>query len=141
MPGLTIGKVAAQAGVHVETVRYYERVGLLPPPPRTDSGYRLYQPESVVRLRFIKEAQGLGFTLDEIRELLALRVDAQTSCQEVRRRAERKVAEMEEKIRSLQKMRDALARLIAACEQGGPDGECPILEALESQAWTGVKQP
>ncbi len=132
-PGLTIGKVARQAGVNVETIRYYERRGLLPKPPRTPSGYRLYPPESVARLRFIKGAQALGFSLGEIQELLALRVDSETTCAEVRKRGEAKLAQIQEKIQALQRIQEALGRLVNACEQGGPTGECPIIEALEHQ--------
>jgi len=131
---LTIGKVAKRTGVPIETIRYYERRGLLPEPPRTDAGYRLYDGESVTRLRFIKEAQALGFTLEEIDELLALRVDAQTTCDDVRRRAARKRAEIEEKIRALQAMGAALEEMIASCERGGSEGDCPFLEILEQQA-------
>lgn len=130
---LTIGRIAKLAEVNIETVRYYERRGLLPSPPRTESGYRVYDEQSVARLRFIKQAQALGFTLEEIGELLALRVDAETSCDEVRRRAERKTVAVAEKIRSLQAIQSALAELIAACAQGGPEGECPFLASLEQQ--------
>lgn len=128
---LTIGRIAKQADVHIETIRYYERRGLLPEPPRTEAGYRLYGAESAARLRFIKQAQALGFTLEEIAELLALRVDAETSCDEVRHRAERKVAVVAEKIRSLQTIQGALEELIGACTRGGPEGECPFLTSLE----------
>ena len=128
---LTIGRLAKLAGVPIETIRYYERRGLLPEPPRTESGYRLYGAESVARLRFIKQAQALGFTLEEIGEMLALRVDAETSCDQVRHRAERKVADVAEKIRSLQTIQGALMELIAACAQGGPEGGCPFLASLE----------
>ncbi|MFZ1756245.1 MAG: MerR family DNA-binding protein [Caldilineaceae bacterium] len=131
---LTIGRIARQADVHIETIRYYERRGLLPEPPRTQAGYRQYDAESVTRLRFIKEAQALGFTLEEIQGLLALRVDKETSCEDVRRRAEHKVADIEAKISALQEMRNALQEMIAACAQGGPSGECPLLETLERYA-------
>lgn len=135
---LTIGKVARQAGVNVETVRYYERRGLLPEPPRTPSGYRQYDEESVRRVRFIKEAQALGFTLDEIGELLALRVDADTTCQQVRRRAEAKVSQIQAKIAALRQMQAVLEEMIEACAQGGPTGECPILETLARRATEGI---
>ena len=131
---LTIGRIAQQADVHIETIRYYERRGLLPDPPRTESGYRLYDAESVTRLRFIKEAQALGFSLEEIQGLLVLRVDRENSCADVRGRAERKAADIEAKIHSLQQMRDTLQEMIAACERGGPTGECPLLETLERNA-------
>lgn len=131
---LTIGRLSQQADVQIETIRYYERRGLLPDPPRTESGYRQYDVESVTRLRFIKEAQTLGFTLEEIQGLLALRVDKETSCADVRRRAERKAADIEAKIAALQAMHAALQEMIAACAQGGPSGECPFLETLERLA-------
>lgn len=131
---LTIGRIAAQADVHIETIRYYERRGLLPDPPRTEAGYRQYDAESVTRLRFIKEAQALGFTLEEIQGLLALRVDKETSCEDVRRRAEHKMADIEAKINALQQMHSALQEMITACAQGGPSGECPLLETLERNA-------
>lgn len=131
---LTIGRVAKQADIHIETIRYYERRGLLPDPPRTEAGYRQYDAESITRLRFIKEAQALGFTLEEIQGLLALRVDKETSCEDVRRQAEHKVADIEAKINTLQAMHDALQEMITACAQGGPSGECPLLETLERHA-------
>lgn len=137
---LTIGQIARQSRVPIETIRYYERRGLLPDPPRTESGYRLYGAESASRLRFIKQAKALGFTLAETRELLALRVDAKTSCDEVRHRAEGKAADVAEKIRSLQAIQGALKELITACAQGGPKGECPFLASLE-QHLPGIALP
>lgn len=131
---LTIGRIAKQAEIHIETIRYYERRGLMPSPPRAESGYRLYDEQSVSRLRFIKRAQALGFTLEEIGDLLALCVDAENSCDEVRQRAERKTVDVAEKIRSLQAIQGALAEMIAACEMGGPEGECPFLASLEQQS-------
>lgn len=131
---LTIGRIAKQADVHIETIRYYERRGLLPDPLRTEAGYRQYDAERVTRLRFIKETQKLGFSLGEIQGLLALRVDKETSCADVRGRAERKAADIEAKISALQAMHDALQEMIAACAQGGPSGECPLLETLERNA-------
>jgi len=119
--------------VHVETVRYYERRGLLPEPTRRPSGYRAYATATVARLRFIKNAQELGFSLAEIDKLLALRVDADTSCADVRRQAEAKLTEVEQKLQSLQQIQAALTQLVAACAHGGPHGECPILEALNEQ--------
>ena|SRR5437867_2083381 len=134
MSGLTTGEVAKQNGVNLQTIRYYEQRGLLPKPPRTQSGYRTFPSDAVRRIRFIKRAQELGFQLDEIRELLSLRVDPRTSCSEVRRRAEAKIADTEAKIRHLYAMKRALARLAAACSGRGPVGECPILEALDKEA-------
>lgn len=134
MTPMTISELAQAAGVHIETVRYYERRGLLPEPPRQSPGYRAYPATMITRLRFIKNAQELGFSLAEIAKLLALRVDAATSCAEVRRRTEVKLAEVEQKLQALQQIQAALTDLVAACEQGGPQGECPILEVLEERA-------
>ncbi len=131
---LTVGQLARAAGVNPQTVRYYERRGLLPDPPRTSAGYRLYPPEAVIRLRFIKQAQELGFSLEEIRDLLALRVDATTSCAEVQRRTQAKIQQLDARIRRLQAMRAALADLALACDQEALQGECPFLEALERRA-------
>jgi MerR family copper efflux transcriptional regulator len=99
---LTIGKLARAAGINLETVRYYERRGLLPKPPRTASGYRLFPAEAAVRLRFIRRAQELGFSLKEIRELLALRVSPRTSRADIRTRAQAKIVDIEDKIKGLQ---------------------------------------
>lgn len=133
MGGLRIGQVAHAAGVNIETIRYYERCGLLADPGRRESGYRAYPPDTVARVQFIKRAQQLGFTLREIAGLLALRVDAETTCDQVREQAEAKLVEIDAKIADLQQIRGALARLAAACAQGGPAGECPLLDALEHE--------
>ena len=132
MEGLTIGQLARQAGVNLETVRYYERRGLLPEPPRRESGYRVYGKEALSRLAFIRNAKELGFSLEEILELLSLRVNRQTSCGKVKRRAEAKMIAVEEKIQALQKIRRALIRLVATCRGRGPTSACPILEKLDS---------
>jgi MerR family mercuric resistance operon transcriptional regulator len=132
MKPLTIGQVAQRAGVGIETVRFYEREGLLHRPARSpSSGYRLYEEEIIARLRFILRAKELGFTLNEIKELLSLRVDAGTSCAEAKARAEVKIADIEEKIRTLQRMRTALVRLTRACAGMGGGAECPVLDALD----------
>ncbi len=132
---LTIGQLAKEADVHVETVRYYERRGLIPEPPRTPSGYRSYPAESVTRIRFIKSAQALGFSLAEIEQLLALRVDATNSCAAVQRRGRAKLASIDEKIATLQRMRAAVVDLLSRCDrEGALGGECPFLEALEGVA-------
>lgn len=140
MAGLSTGKLAKAANVNVETLRYYENRGLLPEPPRRDSGYRVYPPESLARLHFIKSAQELGFSLEEIKELLALRVDENASSGDVRRQAQDKVAQIDEKIRKLQQMRNALAHLIDLCDGQGPASDCPILEAMDlhtfNQEWS-----
>ncbi len=128
---LSIGQVAKRAGVGVETVRFYEREGLLEEPPRRVSGYRQYSEQVVTRLHFIKSAQQLGFTLKEISELLQLRVDAQTSCEEVKGRTEVKLAEVERKMVELQRMRQALLQVASLCTGEGPASACPMLEALD----------
>ncbi len=130
---LTIGEVARRGGVGIETVRYYEREGLLAKPLRTASGYRQFDDDAIARLQFIRRAKELGFTLNEIKDLLSLRVDAQTSCKDVRTRAKAKIADIEDKIKSLRRMKNALARLMQECSQRGSDSECPILDALEGR--------
>ncbi len=133
MEMLSIGQVARRAGVGVETVRFYERAGLLEEPPRRASGYRQYSEQEVRRLHFIKRAQKLGFSLKEITELLRLRVDGQTSCEEVKLRTEAKIAEVERKVIELQRMRQALLQVAALCTGQGPASACPMLDALEQQ--------
>ena len=130
---LTIGEIAKRAGIGLETVRFYERKGLIEEPPRTDSGYRQYPEDVVARLRFISRAKDLGFSLKEIAELFSLRVDPDTTCADIKRRAEAKITTMEEKIRSMQGIQRALTKLAASCSGTGPAGDCPILETLESQ--------
>jgi MerR family mercuric resistance operon transcriptional regulator len=131
MQRLTIGQLAGLADVGVETVRFYERQGLIDEPPRRVSGYRQYPPEAVARIRFIRRAKKLGFSLKEIKELLALRLDPHTTCGDVRDRAEEKLADIRQKIAALDGMRAALERLTAACDGDGSVSDCPILEALE----------
>ncbi len=133
MDGFKTSEVAKQGGVNLETIRYYERRGLLPKPSRTPAGYRTFDPEAVRRIRFIKQAQALGFSLKEVRELLRLRVDPRRSCGDVRARAEAKLADIDEKIRGLDAMKKTLARFIAACSGRGPVSACPILEALDEE--------
>lgn len=133
MRNLTIGKLANGAQVNRETIRYYERRGLIPKPPRRASGYRQYSREDVERVRFIKRAQELGFSLKEISELLALRVNPDTTCADVKQRAEAKIAITEEKIGELQRIKRALLKLAASCSGQGPTSECPILEALDTE--------
>lgn len=130
---LSIGQIARQAGVGVETVRFYEREGLLEEPARRASGYRQYAQDTVTQIRFIKRAQHLGFSLKEIAELLALRVDGQTSCDQVKERAAAKLAEVEQKMVELQRMRQALLQVASLCEGEGPSSHCPMLDALEHE--------
>jgi MerR family transcriptional regulator, copper efflux regulator len=133
MEGLKVGEVAGRAGVNLQTVRYYERRGLLPRPPRTASNYRAYPRDAVRRVRFIKRAQELGFTLEEIKELLSLRATHRARCGDVRARAESKVKDIDGRIRTLEAMRAALNRLIEECSSEGSVTECPILEALDCE--------
>ena len=138
MERLTIGKVARLAGVGVETIRFYERKGLIERPERKRGpfgcqGYREYPVETVNRLRFIRRAKALGFSLREIKELLELRVAPGTTCADVRRRAQAKVAEIDEKIEQLKRIREALNRLSQECELLGREGSCPILDFLDKE--------
>lgn len=130
---LTIGKLASRGGVNVQTIRYYERSGLLPKPSRAASGYRLYADDAVRRLSFIKQAQILGFSLSEIQELLSLRMQSNTTCADIRQRARQKIVAVDKKIEDLQRIKGALTKLAAACRGNGPTSDCPILEALESK--------
>jgi MerR family transcriptional regulator, copper efflux regulator len=134
MSGLTTGRLAARAGVNVQTIRYYERRGLLPEPERRPSGYRAYTESDVARIRFIRRAQELGFTLEEIRELLSLRTGARENPEDVRERVQGKVASIDERIRDLREIRGALARMADACATHGPSGDCPFLEVLEGRS-------
>lgn len=131
---LRIGKLAATTGVSVPTIRYYEQIGLLPEADRTASGYRRFAPEAVRRLRFIRRAQQLGFSLDEIRELLELRATAGPAADRatVQARTEAKLTELEAKIADLEAMQRVLRGLHRACCEGGTTSTCPILDALES---------
>lgn len=127
---MTIGRLADAAGVNVETIRFYERSDLLERPRRPPSGYRTYDPGVVERIRFIRHAQELGFSLAEIRELLSLRVDPSSSCGQVKARAVAKIADVEEKIDTLRRMRAALITISDACSGEGPTTDCPILDAF-----------
>ena len=130
MEGLTIGRLAREGRVNVETIRYYERRGLLPTPPRTGSNYRIYTTEAVLLVRFIKRAQQLGFTLQEIKELIALRESGSRRRSEVRAVAETKMRDIDQKLVQLQAMRSALHSLIETCACKGRLA-CPIIEALD----------
>ncbi len=128
---LTIGQVANAADVNIQTVRYYERRGLVPTPRRTPAGYRQYAEDAVRRLRFIKHAQELGFSLREIQELLGLRVRHGAACDPVERKTRRKIEVVEQRISDLKKMKRTLERLAAACAARRPTDDCPILEVLD----------
>ena len=131
---LTIGQVAAVGNVNVQTIRYYERRGLLPAADRSPSGYRMYSYDAVARLRFIRHAQQLGFSLAEIHELLALRVRNGSSCRSVAEKTRTKLQVVERRIRDLERMRRTLRRLAAACSARRATDPCPILETLEDNA-------
>ncbi len=131
---MQIGQLARQAGVPIDTVRYYERRGLLSPPQRRPSGYRSYQDEDLTRLRFIRRGKALGFTLDEIRELLRLGAAQDADRSEVRALAARRLADVEQRLRELTAIRDTLSELVATCSGHGPVAGCPIIErVLESE--------
>lgn len=130
---MTIGGVAKLAGVNIQTVRYYERRGLLAPNGYRDSGYRLYAEEAVRKLRFIKNAQALGFTLNEISGLLRLRVSHRARCQDVKRKATAKLEDVREKILRLERMGRVLKALVSTCSRQGTTDHCPILKSLEGE--------
>ena len=127
----TIGEVAKQTGISVETVRFYEKQGLITKPQRTSAGYRQYSPEAIRKVHFIRRAKAAGFTLNDIGELLALRREPGASCSDVKQRALKKIAEVDQKIKDLRKIRGALDRLATKCSGTGGLDNCPILEAFE----------
>lgn len=127
---LSIGSLAKRVGVNIDTIRYYEREGLLPEPVRRASGYRSYGEGTVAQLRFIRRAKDLGFTLEEIRELLALSSDRRKGVKAVKQRAEQRLAAIEARIVELQRVRDGLAALVDSCPGHGAPEQCPILQAL-----------
>jgi MerR family transcriptional regulator, copper efflux regulator len=133
MEELTIGGVAERARVHIETLRYYEGWGLVARPPRSMANYRLYPEDAVRRVRFIRRAQELGFSLKEIKELLSLRAAPEAGCAEVRAHAEVKIKDIDAKIGSLTAMKSVLANLVTECAGEGPLTDCPILESLEKK--------
>lgn len=135
MKTLTISKAARQAGVGVETIRFYERKGLIEQPPTPGGGgYRTYPNETVQRILFIRQAQELGFSLREIDELLSLRATPGTDCAAIRKRASAKLQEVERKVRQLEKIGSALKTVIASCPSHGGLDSCSIIEALERPA-------
>ncbi|MDX2094657.1 MAG: heavy metal-responsive transcriptional regulator [Alphaproteobacteria bacterium] len=135
MTGLTIGKLAKICAVSTDTVRYYERVGVLLRPERTAAGYRVYARQSVQRLQFIRRAQSLGFTLEEIKELLTLHRLETTDCGDIKQRTEKKIDEIKQRIGDLRAMQRALEKLAAACKgKGAQLEECNILEYLYGEA-------
>ena len=139
MRTIRIGQLAKAAGVGVETVRFYERKGLLDVPARKDSGYRQYDHGAVERLKFIRRAQQVGFTLKEIHDLLGLRDDPDARRADVREKAGDKIAAIDAKVRDLLAMRESLTALLESCEGDGPASGCPIITALGSADTTGIK--
>jgi MerR family copper efflux transcriptional regulator len=135
MSVLSIGQVAKQTGVTVETVRFYEKRGLIEQAKRTASGYRQYVPGTVKRIRFIQHAKDAGFTLNDIAELLALRQAPGETCAPIRARAQAKIEAVDSKLRDLQRIRDALSKLVNKCDTNDALGDCPIIESLEEEEW------
>jgi MerR family copper efflux transcriptional regulator len=126
-----IGELAQEAGVNPQTVRYYERLKLLTPVGRKSSGYRLYDEATLKRLLFIRHAKELGFTLQEISELLALRVDTVADCEKAQKSAKAKLINVEQKLKSLETVKKVLMDLLTACEKRKPTDKCPILQTIE----------
>ncbi len=133
----TIAKLAAAAGVHVETIRYYQRRGLIPQPPRPVRGVRRYTAGDAEQLRFIKRAQAMGFTLTEVSNLLRLR--SRSSCRETRDLAAAKLRVIDGRIRELRQLRMELAQLIAACDTNAQETHCPVIERLTVNATRATK--
>ncbi len=130
---MKIGTVAKAAGIGIDAVRFYERQGLIPEPARQPSGYRAYSPDVVLSLRFIRRAKELGFSLKEISELLSLETAAEATAADVKKLAEAKLADMEERIRALQRMRRALKKAVSACPGKGSTSGCSILRSLADE--------
>lgn len=132
MEPLTTGEIADRTGVSQHTVRYYEQRGLLPEPPRTGAGYRQYGPRHVAQIRFIKRAQKLGFTLQEIKDLLSLRAEPEAGA-DIRQKTREKISEIDQKIEDLTRIRQKLVELREACEEHGSPSDCLVLHALEAR--------
>ena len=128
---MQIGEVAGRTALTVDAIRFYEKRNLLPKAGRSASRFRLYTEDAIERIRFIRQMQGLGFSLHEIKELLALRVKAGFSSADVRRRAEAKLVDIDEKLKTLRAMKKVLTRFTESCSGAGPISRCPILAALE----------
>jgi len=136
---LSIGQIARRAAVGVETVRYYEREGLLERPQRKSSGYRAYGDDVVARLLFIRRAKTLGFTLKEIKDLLTLRLDENAPCSTIRKRAQVKIVDIDARIDALNRMKKALSGLVAACDGRSTVSQCSILESLDHSDQVAVQ--
>ncbi len=127
----TIGELARFAGVNIQTIRYYEKRGLVEPAARSGAGYRLYEKKVLKRLRFIRSAKGLGFTLKEIMGLLDLKVESAEDCGTAKREVQAKLKDVEQRIEALDSVRRILVELMEACDKRQPTGDCPILKAIE----------
>lgn len=127
-----VGQLAKEAGFNIETIRYYEKLKLLPKPKRRESRYRIYNDTDLKRLLFIKRAKELGFTLKEIKELLELKIDSRAKCGDVKHLTEHKLKDIDNRISDLKKIRNVLVKLVEQCinEEVSSD-ECPILESIE----------
>ena len=132
MKTMTRGELAKKCGINIESLRYYERIRLIEPPPRSEVGYRLYSDDDAAKIGFIRNAQKLGFTLNEISELLKLRVHKNVNCESVMNKAQKKLGEVEAKIQGLKGMKKVLKQLIKRCEEATPTSDCPILSSFES---------
>ncbi len=130
---MKIGELSRATGTNIETIRYYERIGLLPEPGRTDANYRSYSDAHRARLSFVRHSRELGFTIEEIRSLLDLSDDPERDCAEADRIASRHLAQVEEKIAQLALLRDELARIVGRC-RGGAAADCRVIEALGDHA-------
>jgi len=133
MSSLKIGELARRSGLSVETLRYYERRGLIPPPERLPSGYRVYPPAILQRLAFIRRCKALGFTLDETQDLLQLQQHPELESAAVKQRVEQRIDEIRGKVRDLQQILHALEGLSALCDGEGSAADCPILAFLEQE--------
>jgi Hg(II)-responsive transcriptional regulator len=128
-----IGHVAKASGTGIETIRFYERSGLIDEPPRRESGYREYPGETIARLRFIKRAKALGFSLKEISDLLALSKSGKGSCGNVRKRAQEKQRQIEKMIADLKSIQIALGEFVSTCEKRNPSDACPFLKRFHEE--------
>ena len=138
--GLKIGELAKEVGVNIQTVRYYEKRGLLLPTVRMESGYRLYDDKAKKRLEFIRYSKKLGFTLKETEELLKLRASTTSKCADIKKRAEDKISEIDGKLEGLQSMRKVLKEMVDTCKTGQPTEKCPILKTIESSVSEGKRE-
>ena len=125
--------MAVASQVNVQTVRFYERKGMLEEAERTPGRFRIYTDDAVGRIRFIRNAQTIGYSLDEIRELFELKVSEENPCDRVRELTQAKISEVDKKIRSMTKLKQGLERMLALCDEGGPTGQCPILDVLNQE--------